>query len=1190
MANRWEVQNLTVQDEITELYVATLGRAPDKGGLAYWVNQVDTGAMTIAQVAASFFEQPETQAKYPTGTTNNAFVIAVYMNALDRAPDTAGLQYWTDQLDQGLVTRPDFILAVLQGAYDDPTATPPTFDSSLLTNQHIAAEYFAGVGNPNALDYPWNGTAAEQANFLANAHAVMVPVTADASTILISKGLTDAFDAGGGVDAGQTFVLTESVDHIVGTPGNDTIIAGEGSVGGVHTLGSSDVIDGGEGTDRINIRLTTDTGGNPPGPQTVIPNMSNVEQIHAQSLGDNTKANGIDLINTTGVQEIWSDNSTASLTVTNLQAKATIGVSKGGDLPHDFTVQITPAAVTGALDIVLDSAQVTDLYIDSLGNGTAPAVGFETVNVNAEAGISVVEDLQSGDDDIKTLNVSGDGRVTITDPLNAGLTKIDASANNGGTNLNVSNSTVAVDYTGGTGDDRINFGATLGLTDKVDGGAGHNTLAVDSQAQVISGLNVTNIQVLELAHLDNAVVDASRIPGVNEVQVTETLGDGYIWQAGRQAASEIDGLSSGNKVVVADTGALLVNVKNATVAGTNDTFNLDVSHNANVDFQLPGVETVNLNNVTKDGSSAIMFRDADGIVDLRTLNVSSATGSTTTLARLNNTIKTVDAHGALGDVNVSITTGNATNGVSITGGAGNDSLNGGDGKDIIVGGAGNDVISGDAYIVIPGTHTTPIQQSETWTPANVEVGDTFTVSINGNDYNYTATTTSAADVATGLAAAIGNAGGAISSAAVVGNGLELTGLADGTAFCADSATTNKPAAPEVSTVTIDNSAVYDNGDVVSVVINGGAFSYTVTADGTTADQVAAGLLPIINGSGLMTATDAGNVLTLTGESVSTDYTVTANVANGGANTPATASVLTITPGGLDTFETLNVIVDGQLYSTTRQPPFSSLAATLTKFVATHGAALSAQEGGAVVASTGTAITITNAAGTGLNFTTLDSGSGISGGNGGTLTPSYSAGNPAYNITANPNPTVVDGAPIPAGVDDQTLTETAFTQGQAVDDQYVSVGTPSADSLTGGSGKDLFVELSSNGWDNTSFTTMDTITDLNFGGANTQTGVDTLDLSRSNFNAAEFVPGTGHALVNAGTPLSMTGPNLGVAVQALFNTGGALDGATNRVGLFTYGSDTYLIAADNMVGFNPNDVIIKVTGVQGTLDLSDIHIV
>lgn len=183
-----------------------------------------------------------------------------------------------------------------------------------------------------------------------------------------------------------------------------------------------------------------------------------------------------------------------------------------------------------------------------------------------------------------------------------------------------------------------------------------------------------------------------------------------------------------------------------------------------------------------------------------------------------------------------------------------------------------------------------------------------------------------------------------------------------------------------------------------------------------------------------------------------------------------------------------------------------------------------------------------------------------------------------NVVANP----VTVAGHAAGATGQTLA----TVGTIVNG--VLGGTASSDTLTGGAGNDTFVFVGqSGGWNGTALTNMDTITDLNLGGAVANVGVDTIQLSSAVLGYAAF---TSSSLVNAGTAVALTGPTFEAALQGLFNAGGALAGATNNVGLFTYGSDSYLIAASTTPGLDANDIVIKVTGVVGTLDLSDIAIV
>jgi len=123
------------RQQVAELYVTTFNRAPDAAGLDYWVN---TSGLTIEGIAQSFFDQPETQALYPAGNTNTAFVTSIYTNLFNRTPDAAGLAYWVAELDNSTMTRSVMIEAMKNGA----TGT----DATIVANKATVGLAFADAG------------------------------------------------------------------------------------------------------------------------------------------------------------------------------------------------------------------------------------------------------------------------------------------------------------------------------------------------------------------------------------------------------------------------------------------------------------------------------------------------------------------------------------------------------------------------------------------------------------------------------------------------------------------------------------------------------------------------------------------------------------------------------------------------------------------------------------------------------------------------------------------------------------------------------------------------------------------------------------------------------------------------------------------------------------------------------------
>lgn len=100
---------------LTDLYAASLDRAPDAMGLAYWASRMVDG-MSLQEIAKSFFAQAETQLEFANAKTATAFVTQAYQNVLERAPDAQGLEYWVNELESGHVGKDDFLLSFIGGA------------------------------------------------------------------------------------------------------------------------------------------------------------------------------------------------------------------------------------------------------------------------------------------------------------------------------------------------------------------------------------------------------------------------------------------------------------------------------------------------------------------------------------------------------------------------------------------------------------------------------------------------------------------------------------------------------------------------------------------------------------------------------------------------------------------------------------------------------------------------------------------------------------------------------------------------------------------------------------------------------------------------------------------------------------------------------------------------------------------
>ncbi|MFG6621592.1 DUF4214 domain-containing protein, partial [Sulfitobacter sp. 1A05707] len=439
---------------IAALYAGYFNRAPDPEGLQFWIDQID-GGREFNTIAEDFAASEEATSLYPYLTapdvaSPSTFITNVYQNLFNRAPDAEGLQFWTDVLNSGSVSVADMIEAIIEGAVDAPDATPATFDKTTLDNKvEVGLDFAADAANTSGFDF-------DDADKSA-ATAVIDSVTNEEATVDAAKASTDAYLSGTS-NQGDTFTLTTEIDALTGSTADDTFTGVAGNVLN-GTFSTGDSINGGTGNDTLNIIATQ--GG------TITPaSMTGVENISVQDLSGGLTLN---LSNATGIETLASKNSNnVTTTFSSVAALADIEVSNINGNGSDVTVNYNTNVVSG-----LDDAQ--NIALDG-ANTEVDVAGIETFNVAATGANAL--DLSFNDGE--TINVSGDGSLTLSNALN--VTTLDASANTGGVAATLAAGNVAV--TGGSGDDSFDFGTGLTAAaagvpgDVVDGGEGMDTVRV----------------------------------------------------------------------------------------------------------------------------------------------------------------------------------------------------------------------------------------------------------------------------------------------------------------------------------------------------------------------------------------------------------------------------------------------------------------------------------------------------------------------------------------------------------------------------------------------------------------------------------------------------------------------------------------------------------------------------------------
>lgn len=83
------------------LYQAAFDRIPDTPGVSFWVQQVDNG-VTLRTAAENFISSPEFKGLYGPAPSNEEFIDLLYANVLNRAADQSGYDFWNGQMAGGL--------------------------------------------------------------------------------------------------------------------------------------------------------------------------------------------------------------------------------------------------------------------------------------------------------------------------------------------------------------------------------------------------------------------------------------------------------------------------------------------------------------------------------------------------------------------------------------------------------------------------------------------------------------------------------------------------------------------------------------------------------------------------------------------------------------------------------------------------------------------------------------------------------------------------------------------------------------------------------------------------------------------------------------------------------------------------------------------------------------------------------
>lgn len=121
---------------VYRVYQAAFDRTPDTGGYAYWLRAVDAGA-NVDGLAREFVRSDEFRQLYGAAPSNSELLSRYYKNMLHRQPDAAGFAYWLDKLDSGAIS-PAAMLAYFSDSAENKAQVQAAIRSGIWVPDAVA--------------------------------------------------------------------------------------------------------------------------------------------------------------------------------------------------------------------------------------------------------------------------------------------------------------------------------------------------------------------------------------------------------------------------------------------------------------------------------------------------------------------------------------------------------------------------------------------------------------------------------------------------------------------------------------------------------------------------------------------------------------------------------------------------------------------------------------------------------------------------------------------------------------------------------------------------------------------------------------------------------------------------------------------------------------------------------------------
>lgn len=512
----------TQQHEIYKIAVGLYNAAPGTVYMDELGTLLDTGT-SVPALYDLLANTPSFQIQdfdYGTASTNQQFATQFVETLVGDTATQIDKDWASDQLI-GLLNAGSTRGAVMKVAIDALDAV----DESDLIWGAAAAQFHNRIEVATFYTEQFNGSATD----IGILQAALSGVTDDQATV---------DDAIAHIQqTGNTFVLTDQTDSLVGTGADDTFI------GVTDTFQPGDSIIGNAGDDTLQLFLD-------PGLY-VATSLSGVENIELRPLGLSVSVT-IDMSGwDTAVQNISIDRTQMDVNLDNAQSLFDLSIGSEHDIStHEISIGFTSDVATGTDDTF-------NVTISNFGTDTTDVFpdgeGLASLHLTSSSDVGVIESV--------VIDATGTNFVS----LDAGDAVSSFTLTGGGTNyfkIVSAADTMSIDAGAATGDNTFDVGSLLSDGDTVIGGSGNDVLIGDVTDDT-SGMapTLTGVETVSLdfsASASSATLDFS-LANVDDV------GTVVIQDADSSGGDDIS-----VSIAEADSDLTLVEVQNGFDSGAHD--------------------------------------------------------------------------------------------------------------------------------------------------------------------------------------------------------------------------------------------------------------------------------------------------------------------------------------------------------------------------------------------------------------------------------------------------------------------------------------------------------------------------------------------------------------------------------------------------------------------------------------------